>query len=207
MHGAGPSSSSPTLCWGSPLCSLAGALAKFCSAQAKAARAQRAQNFWHRDCRHTEVWRQGFVLQCHAVHRATRRAPCPLQKALPPQLHVAASACRSRAFPRDGPAQSWGGQEGKAAHGKGSGSDPSNVTQSYFKILSCCPLAKMCFAAELIVCAIWHTGAVPGAEQWQCRAAALSAPGARAQSQCPVGIHRSCTSPRGVCRSPCPSHQ
>lgn len=27
----------------------------------------------------------------------------------------------------------------------------SNVTQSYFKILSCCPLTKMCFGVELII--------------------------------------------------------
>lgn len=205
VHGAGPSSSSPTLRWGSLLCSLAGALAKCCSARAKAVRAERARNCWHRDCRHTGVWKQGFVLQCHAVHHATGRARCPPQRALPLQLHVA--ACRSRAFPRDAPAQSWGGQAGKAAHGKGSGTASSNVTQSYFKILSCCPLTKMCFGPELIVCAVWHTGAVElsqelrrgGAERQRSVLPVLGhSPSARWASPAPVHL-------RGVCRSPCPS--
>lgn len=65
----------------------------------------------------------------------------------------------------------------------------SNVMQSYFKILSCCPLTKMCFGVELIICVAGTRGLVNlsqgDGERWS-RAGTTAGFGAAAASRGPA---------------------
>lgn len=159
-------------------CSLAGDLAKWRSARAEGEVAKSAQS-----SPHSKPGTGGPAAgveapqkqrQSPALQQVFRNIKVMLDAVLPEEHNAQgqeqlcmcpALVFRKQAFPRGWSCPKLGMEDGeRRCVGRVVAQTLTNVMLSYFKIffLSCCPLTKMCFGVELIMCSLAHGGLVRG---------------------------------------------
>lgn len=158
-------------------CSLAGDLAKWRSARAEGEMAKSAQSSPQQARNGGPCSRSGGTPkaeQSPALQQVFQNVKVVLDAVLPEEHNAQgqeqlcmcpALVFRNQAFPRGWSCPKLGMEDGEwRCVGRVVAQTLTNVMLSYFKIffLSCCPLTKMCFGVELIMCSLAHGGLMRG---------------------------------------------